>query len=106
MHEQKPYCMLPLYTVEIPPAIYDHPFPGRVTTSNHFLYEIPKYCDRWQIACAPIGINHAETCHIHILTPGQDGVTLEFYLKLKRHEEAHCNGWPADHRGALSTDGD
>jgi hypothetical protein len=25
------------------------------------------------------------------------GLTLEF---VKRHEIAHCNGWPADHRGA------
>jgi hypothetical protein len=77
-----------------------------VVVHNHFLYEMPKYCDRWQNACAPIGISHNEVCHIDILTPGQDGVTPKFYIKLLRHEEAHCNGWPADHRGALGLDAD
>jgi hypothetical protein len=72
----------PLYTVDIPPAIYDHPFPGKVVVHNHLLSEIPKYWASWQIACAPIGVRRRGTCEIHILTPGQD------------------DGWPGDHRGA------
>lgn len=91
---------VPLYTADLPPAIFDHPFPGRVAIHNHLLAEMPKYCARWQIACAPISVHPGGTCEIHILTPGQDDVTPEFYVRLRRHEEAHCNGWPADHRGA------
>jgi len=67
--------IIQLYTVDIPPAIYDHPFPGKVVVYNHLLAEMPKYCAGWQIACAPIAVHPGGTCEIHILTPGQNART-------------------------------
>ena len=95
---------VPLYTVDIPPAIYDHPFLGKVVVHNHLLSEMPKYCDRWQTSCAPIGVHAGGTCDIYILTPSEDNLTPAFYELIKRHEEAHCSGWPADHPGARGTE--
>jgi hypothetical protein len=46
-------------------------------------------------------IRHVASCFI-ILAPDADIVAAGFATEdIKRHEIAHCNGWPSDHRGAL-----
>ena len=79
-----------------PPAEFD------ITTRTQDQAETRKLCpipfpQPLAIGCArtiPVG------CEL-IISPDSvialAGLTLEF---VKRHETAHCNGWPADHRGA------
>jgi hypothetical protein len=94
----------------LPPVEYDHPYSGKllvVTISKRDLLQFlcsndkvldprkPRVCDAkgcsTMLACAP---NNGTSCMI-VLGPGT--WTDERVL---RHEIGHCNGWPADHRGA------
>jgi hypothetical protein len=84
-----------------PPAQYDHPFAGKVfeITANT-MAEMAVLCAPHPRAgrlfgCGPHG--SPEECHI-IIAPVDYlniyGVTAE---QVRRHEMAHCNGWPAHH---------
>jgi hypothetical protein len=86
-----------------PPAEFDRPYKGiTIITRTKDQAETRKLCpipfpQPLAIGCArtiPVG------CEL-IISPDSvialAGLTLEF---VKRHETAHCNGWPADHRGA------
>lgn len=79
--------------MDLPPPSYDHPFAGKLELHGVAIDEIYPHCKPFTgYACAPI--KAVGTCDIYFvigkLTPD-----------LFRHERAHCNGWPADHPGAL-----
>jgi hypothetical protein len=91
----------------IPPKEYDHPFRGPgalVVTRAASQDEVREKCVGavWPRAGA-FGCAHTKLwgCWI-VVAPEADmkvvGLTMEITL---RHETAHCNGWPNDHRGAL-----
>jgi hypothetical protein len=86
--------------VTLPPPIYDHPYDGVVVERVLPLDEARRFC-------AAIGVGPADGCSgivtmtdeskrclIVLPTDGPDP-DIENY---RRHELAHCNGWPADHR--------
>ena len=81
-----------------PPAKYDHPFRGRVSiTTVATVQEANAACAKYgprNVACAT-AING--TCYITMVP---DHIINQWGPKaqLMRHEVAHCNGWPADHR--------
>jgi hypothetical protein len=74
-----------------PPAQWDYPYRGKLTVT-HDLGQVMARCGpppfgARVVGCALIGRG---TCHV-ILAPGAGECAL-------RHEIAHCNGWPRDHR--------
>jgi hypothetical protein len=87
-----------------PPAEYDHPYDGELELRRMSPKEIGISCPAAAhskigaaLACAFV---FTGSCSIY-MAPDADirkfGLTPEIVL---RHELAHCNGWPGDHRGA------
>ena len=77
-----------------PPAKYDHPYDGQVVERV-----MPE--DEVRSACMSMGLDILtaacswrinSTCYVFLPTDGQAPVDT-----YRRHEIAHCNGWPADH---------
>ena len=77
-----------------PPAKYDHPYDGQVVERV-----MPE--DEVRSACMSMGLDSLtaacswrinSTCYVFLPTDGQAPVDT-----YRRHEIAHCNGWPADH---------
>jgi hypothetical protein len=89
-----------------PPAEYDHPYTGTgtlVITRTQDQAETRKLCPtpffNIALGCA---IRNAAGCWV-IISP--DSVIARAGLKydfVKRHEIAHCNGWPTDHSRAAA----
>ena len=71
-----------------PPERYDHPYSGPEIVQMLTIGQIKAICGDWADACSWLD---GRTCRI-LLPVG--GLRLDF---VKRHEEAHCNGWPPDH---------
>lgn len=78
--------------IEMPPAIYDHAFAGRIEIYAEYGGELSAWngpCHQWlgSYACTA---RIDDVCYIFAirgkLTPN-----------LLRHEIGHCNGWPGDH---------
>jgi hypothetical protein len=85
----------------IPPDEYDHPYKGKVTVqvfSDQKLLraQCPPSPFAYPLGCARAAM---DVCYIAL-------ADVELLEKLKfpaeiviRHERAHCNGWPPDHKG-------
>src|SRR4051794_41102065 len=90
----------------MPPKEYDHPFrgPGElIVTYAKSQGEVRDQCPGavWPRAGAfGCSRNKSWGCQV-VIAPEADakrvGLTTDVLL---RHEIAHCNGWPSDHRGA------
>jgi hypothetical protein len=91
----------------MPPTEYDHPYSGsgdlRVTDAVS-QDDVRGLCVGavWpKVGALGCSMKKVWGCHV-VLAPEADlkrvGLTRGLTL---RHEIAHCNGWPADHRGAL-----
>jgi len=82
------------YLAELePPAQYDHPYDGPVDERVMWLAEVHALCasvGASGVACAWVGGDG--TCHI--VLPNNYQAPISTY---RRHETAHCNGWPANH---------
>jgi len=84
------------YLAELePPARYNHPYDGPVDERVMSAAEVPALCmsmgtSPFAAACSLVGDDG--TCHIILPNDGQAPVST-----YRRHEIAHCNGWPADH---------
>jgi hypothetical protein len=95
----------------VPPSEYDHPYHGGtlVTTKVRDQDEVRRLCPGAQftmgvaLACSyPI----VGGCMV-VVAPEADIKAFSMELNLvMRHEVAHCNGWPADHRDARSIEVD
>ena len=77
-----------------PPARYDHPYNGRVVERVVPKAEVPSLCmpmgaDLLAAACS---LESNGTCSIVLPSDGRAPVST-----FRRHEIAHCNGWPANH---------
>jgi len=72
-----------------PPARYDHPYDGPVVEQVLSLAQVREICGYENWGCAWIT---AGTCYRVLLSDGPVSVSF-----LRRHETAHCNGWPGDH---------
>lgn len=94
----------------IPPARYDHPYPGKIIVRMVHPRDVPAACRALfgsagleelkravrpdQMGCA-VRWSNPMVCKVVIIDrPSKTGRTPE---ELIRHEIGHCNGWPADH---------
>jgi hypothetical protein len=83
------------YLAELePPARYNHPYDGPVDERVMSAAEVPALCmsmgtSPFAAACSVVGDG---TCHIILPNDGQAPIST-----YRRHEIAHCNGWPPDH---------
>ena len=77
-----------------PPAQYNHPYNGPVVERVVPAAEVRTLClsmgsDLLATACS---LHSNGTCYIVVPSDGKAPVS-----NYRRHEIAHCNGWPADH---------
>jgi hypothetical protein len=77
-----------------PPAKYNHPYHGPVEERVMPVAEVRALCTSVGasgpfVACAWVSDG---VCHI--VLPNDEPAPVSTY---RRHEIAHCNGWPADH---------
>jgi hypothetical protein len=83
------------YLAELePPAQYNHPYNGQVVEHVMPVAEVRTLCismgaDVLGVACSWQSDN---TCYI--VLPNDEQAPVSTY---RRHEIAHCNGWPANH---------
>ena len=84
------------YLAELePPARYNHPYDGPVDERVMSAAKARALCmsmgtSPFAAACSLVGADG--TCHI--VLPNNGTAPTSTY---RRHETAHCNGWPADH---------
>lgn len=88
-----------------PPVIYSHPFPGKVIELRLSADDVHDVC-RWptqkpsqqsQTRITGCAFLHRDDLCIIVMPIDMPEPRLS---ALRRHEIAHCNGWPADHRRA------
>ena len=83
------------YMIELePPAQYSHPYDGPVDERVMPVAEVRALCTSVGasgpfVACAWVSDG---VCHVVLPNDGQAPVST-----YRRHEIAHCNGWPANH---------
>ena len=83
-----------------PPPCYLHPYLGQVQEIILSAEEVEKRCSNapHSDACMYPPMFHNGVCIIVLPKVGPGGVGQGTQDALRRHEIAHCNGWPADHR--------
>jgi hypothetical protein len=97
-----------------PPLEYDHPYSGElITVVVDSQDKVRELCPGAKfnpnigaIACARRGIN-SDQGKCWIIIANDELITSLGHIpdRVRDHEIAHCNGWPADHRGALAFKG-
>lgn len=81
---------------ETPPAIYDHAPDGPYYIEHRTLVDVNQMCKALGVeglfvwGCA---IPAKTGCYVIIPLLGKGGVGTWQYLRIRRHELAHCNGW-------------
>jgi hypothetical protein len=76
-----------------PPPQYDHAFHGQVIERRLSQAELFQLCHGPVTACASVSRG---ICHIALLNDEKDP---RLTALMRRHEIAHCNGWPSYHPG-------
>jgi len=98
--------MAQAFTVNAPPARYDHAHPHLVIVETAH-GKVRGMCGRLLghrnfersgrlHACASIGDGRSP-CVIVLPKAGEGGISKRDRQALFRHERAHCNGWPGYH---------
>ena len=83
--------------VPIPPAVYDHPYPGVLAEHFESMGKIEAACPREPkpvYGCAIVGKGW---CITHIPVVGKGGVSKWLQDRIKGFELAHCNGMNVSH---------
>jgi len=76
---------------QLPPARFDHAYRGHLEARYGSEQQLQQWCGMNVRACArPRGKGG---CIIFLPSSGHPQIVAA----LRRHEIAHCNGWPADH---------
>jgi hypothetical protein len=90
-----------------PPKQYDHPYKGELTfvlAENE--QEVREMCpgSKFNPRIGALGCAHVGATWCRVIMAPDSVITRAGFLSalVLRHEFAHCNGWPADHRDALS----
>ena len=78
-----------------PPARYVHPYHGHVIERVLQLAEARRACARMGVEGDACSWKKAGTCYL-VVPRGGPVRNIGAY---KRHELAHCNGWPESHPG-------
>jgi hypothetical protein len=90
-----PYVNEARYEAKLePPAQYNHPYDGEVEERVVSVAEARTLCrsmgaDGLGVACS---VESDNTCYI--VLPNNEYAPVDVF---RRHEIAHCNGWPANH---------
>lgn len=83
---------------DLPPTQYDHPYTGKLIVQIFLASEVPIACDHAEFESCSIRPPWPTAASIIILPKvGIGGVSQRQQDILRRHEEGHLNGWPADH---------
>ena len=105
--------MMPENSYWIPPEQYDKPFtagPVIVVRGDEKLMSqmCPKTAFPITLGCH-VKLGSTTPNPVCFLVIAKDEILAAQgwnYGQLRRHERAHCNGWPADHPGMLNAKGD
>lgn len=97
--------LIAAFTVIAPPGKFDRPYQGKLIVRHGTTEQISRKCTVRGVmghACAYIGLLSEGICTIwlpHVGQVAKDGtfITPWLYAEMKRHEVAHCAGWPIDH---------
>ena len=91
----------PIHPIIPPPAIYDHAYKGRLTVQQSTMAQVEHYCHTMHGITSPyqaLGCTKVGEHRCFIMIPRIRGpVTASVQFQIRRHEIAHCNGWPANH---------
>lgn len=84
-----------------PPAVYDHAYRGMLVEKHGTSAEVEDFCHRQQGIASPYralgcAIVRGDRCYVVISRVG-GRITAYVQRQIRRHEIAHCNGWPANH---------
>jgi hypothetical protein len=83
------------YRVELePPAQYNHPYDGPVDERVMPVAEVRTLCTSLGASSRGVACSWVSHGICHIVLPGDEQAPVSTY---RRHEIAHCNGWPANH---------
>jgi hypothetical protein len=84
-----------------PPAIYDHAYNGRLSMHEGTMAQVEYYCHTRQGIVSEyqaLGCSIPEGRSCFIMIPRIGGpISASIQAQIRRHEIAHCNGWPANH---------
>lgn len=93
-----------------PPAKYDHPYKGDLTITYTSMKHVKEMCPPVQAGFPPIGCSYYDGYRPDYPTNTYCKIILAHDEEIRavgwepntiyRHEQAHCNGWPANHPGA------
>jgi hypothetical protein len=91
----------PIRPILPPPAIYDHAYMGRLTVQQGNMAQVEHYCHTMHGIVSPyqaLGCSKVDEHSCFLIIPRVGGlVTASIQVQIRRHEIAHCNGWPANH---------
>jgi hypothetical protein len=76
-----------------PPAQYDHSYHGRVIERRLSQDQIMQMCHGAATACSWVSKG---VCYLALPQNEKD---IRIVAAMRRHETAHCNGWPHTHDG-------
>jgi hypothetical protein len=92
-----------IHPIVPPPAIYDHAYNGRLSVQQGSMAQVEHYCHTMHGIVSPyraLGCSKVNGNSCFLMIPRIGGpVTASIQAQIRRHELAHCNGWPADHPG-------
>jgi hypothetical protein len=83
------------YLAELePPAQYNHPYHGPVVERVMPVAEVRAVCGSVGASGPLVACAWVSNGACHIVLPNDEPAPVSTY---RRHEIAHCNGWPANH---------
>jgi hypothetical protein len=87
--------------VILPPHAFDHHYRGHLTEQRGSLSEVEHFCHTMQgivSAYRALGCAEVFPTRCFIMIPKIGGqITTRLQSQIRRHEIAHCNGWPDNH---------
>jgi hypothetical protein len=77
-----------------PPAQYNHPYGGRVVERVMPVAEARALCTSQGASARGVACSWVTGGTCYLVLPSDEQAPVSTY---RRHETAHCNGWPANH---------
>jgi hypothetical protein len=77
-----------------PPAQYNHPYDGPVVERVMPVAEVRALCTSQGASSRGVACSWVSDGTCYIVLPNDEQASVSTY---RRHEIAHCNGWPANH---------
>jgi hypothetical protein len=77
-----------------PPAQYNHPYAGPVVERVMPLAEVRALCTSQGASPRSVACSWVNDGTCYMVLPSDEQAPVSTY---RRHETAHCNGWPASH---------